>query len=197
MRETTDIGTEVLERCRLGDAEAFAEVVQTYERPLFSFVYRSTAAERGLPDPEDIVQEVFLRAWRGFPGWNPGRSASFAAWLFAIARNHIVELLRRTRPETVSWEDSAADPPALLPSPRDAAGAAELRDRVAAAMTRLPEKLRTAFLLRFHEERSYAEIAEVLSCDLGTVKSRIARARDFLARELANEVPAPTGGRTP
>lgn len=197
MQETAEIGMEVLARCRRGDAEAFAEVVQTYERPLFAYVYRSTAAERGLPDPEDIVQEVFLRAWRGFPGWNPARSTSFAAWLFAIARNHVVELLRRTRPETVSWEDSAGDLPAGLPSPREAAGTAELRDRVAATVCRLPEKLRTAFLLRFHEERSYAEIAEVLECDLGTVKSRIARAREFLARELADEKPVETGGRKP
>lgn len=197
MDGTTDISPDVLARCRRGDAEAFAEVVQTYERPLFSFVYRFAAAERGLPDPEDIVQEVFLRAWRGFPSWNPARSASFAAWMFAIARNHLVELLRRVRPETVSWDDSVADPPAMRPSPRDAAGAAELRDRVATSIACLPEKLRTAFLLRFHEERSYAEIAEVLSCDIGTVKSRISRARDFLARELADESIARSGGRKP
>jgi RNA polymerase sigma-70 factor (ECF subfamily) len=183
-----EVSTDILQRCRSGDAEAFADVVQTYERPLFSFVYRFTAAEHGLPDAEDLVQEIFLRVWRGFPGWNPKRNASFAAWLFAIARNHLVEQLRRTRPELVDWDESHGDfLPSKRPSPREEAQLRELHDRAALAIAALPEKLRTAFLLRYHEERSYAEIAEVLQCDLGTVKSRISRARETLAEQLRED----------
>ncbi len=184
-----NVSRDILDRCRNGDAEAFSEVVQTYERPLFSYVYRFTAGECGLPDSEDIVQEVFLKVWRGLPRWNPVPPRSFEAWLFTIARNHLVELLRRPRPQLVHNTGDRDDILGRIvdeqrPSPRDNASFRELEASLATAVAALPEALRTVFLLRFHEDLSYLEIAECMDCEVGTVKSRLSRARAFLTTEL-------------
>jgi len=194
----SDVTDEMIERCRSGDASAFAQVVETYERPLFAYVYRFTAGEKQIPDPEDIVQDIFLKVWKALPKFDSKRSSSFQAWLFSVARNHLISILRKKRPDMVRDDDEGdglfgriVDVGAS--SPREVAEANQLKDEVAAAVSSLTEKLRTAFILRYYEDMPYSEIAEVLQCSEGTVKSRISRAREILSLKLRDHLGPESG----
>jgi RNA polymerase sigma-70 factor (ECF subfamily) len=134
------------------------------------------------PMAEDVVQEAFLKAYRAFPGFRGGEPR---AWLFAIVRTTFVSVQRARRP-TVDIDDA--------PEPADEAPGAEAalvrQGEVAAlraAIDALPEPFREALVLRELEELSYREIAEVTHAPIGTVMSRLARARALLVRVLGVE----------
>lgn len=162
-------------------------VVAAYEKPLFSYVYRLVYNKSAGRDPEDIVQEVFLKAYTRIRTFDPVRG-SFTGWLFAIARNHCLSLLRKKSIDD-RLEDLGQDEVERIidrdsPTPREVAWERDVSRIVAAAVSALPEKLKSAFLLRHYQDLSYEEIAVVMECNIGTAKSRVARAKDRLAREL-------------
>jgi len=169
-----------------GASLAFDVLVERYQTRLLNFVYRTVGdRERA----EDLVQEVFVRVYRHLARFD--RSKKFSTWIYTIASNLAKnELRNRARNPLVyfqtmtsGWEDE--DRPLEFEDtnarPDDAFDRRHLRELVDAAVRRLPEHHRQVFVLRELEGRSYEEIAEMTSCNLGTVKSRLNRARAAFA----------------
>ncbi len=155
---------------------------------LYNFATRMT---RDREEAADLVQETYLKAYRFFDSFEEGTNCK--AWLFRILKNTYINLYRRTSktPETVEYEaieefyetvrDGTADTETL--SEKVIANA--LDDQVAAAIDALPEEFRTVVILCDIEQLTYEEIAEFLDCPIGTVRSRLHRARKILAGHLA------------
>lgn len=164
-------------RAQRGDRAAFSELVTQYQDRIFRFLLRLT---RSQDDALDLTQETFIHAWMALERWRP--QARFTTWLFQIARNQAIDLMRRThKTEFVAWDDDAAT---TIADPGPGPDAAlHNRQRLRAldqALLRLPLDQREVLLLREIEDMSYEDIAAVLDLNLGTVKSRIARARAAL-----------------
>lgn len=164
---------------RARDRAAFAALFSRWGLKVKAFMIRSGAA----PDmAEEAAQETFVAVWRRAETFDPGR-ASAAAWLFAIARNKRVDLLRRgARPEPDPEDPSFRPEP---PRPADHQLAAQNRDEaVRAALASLTDDQREVVVLSFYEGRAHSEIADRLGIPLGTVKSRLRLAFGKLRAEL-------------
>lgn len=166
--------TILILRCRVGDREALAELIQRYSRRLRYFIGH-------LADGPEMTEDILQDTWVGVIGkLHTLRSAgSFTAWLYRIARNTAYQHFRKgMRPGQLPDNIAAFDEPADDPfSPADAA-------RVHAGLKRLHPAHREALVLRFLEQMSYQQVAEVLGCSLNTVKSRIHYAKLALRKEL-------------
>ena len=173
-----------------GESRAFDELVSRYQNRLLNFVYRTTGdRERA----EDLVQEVFVRVYRHIHRFD--RSRKFSTWIYTIASNLAKnELRNRSRNPLVlfqtirrNWEDD--DRPLQFEDPGsrpdDLYRKRHLREAVEDAVEKLPPHHRNVFVLRELEGKSYEEIAEITSCNLGTVKSRLNRARNAFASLVA------------
>lgn len=169
-----------LERARHGDPLAFDVLARTYEGPLYSHVARIIGAGA---DAEDVVQDALVSAWRSIGGFE---GTSFKAWLFRIGRNRAIDMYRSRKrrgelplePESdgdgdAGWAEPAAGGPELL----EIAAGHEARIVVEAALAFVPIEQRDALLLRDVQGFSYEEIATITASEIGTVKSRIHRAR--------------------
>jgi len=178
---------QLLQRAQKDDMAAFEEIVRANEKTVYNLALRTLGSRE---DAEDAVQEVFLKAYTALKSFR-GESR-ISVWLYRITSNVCTDALRRRR-DTVSLsvEDDEGEGAQLeLPDARfDPAAIAErtdLRERVGAALQYLPAEQREAFLLRTVAEQSYEEIAETMGTDLGTVKSRIYRARKKLCELLSD-----------
>ena len=172
-----------LDRARRGDARAFDSLARAHERALYSHVARILGAGA---DAEDVVQDAFVSAWRSLPGFE---GTSFKAWLFRIARNRAIDVIPTHYSVWVDPPDEAGDPgwaepPAGGPELTDIAAGHEARAAVEAALALVPVEQRDALLLRDVEGFSYEEIASITVSEIGTVKSRIHRARVTVRNEL-------------
>lgn len=173
-----------------GDERAFEEIMRRYERRLLNFVYRMIG-DRGRA--EDIVQETFLRVYRHLRRFD--LSKKFSTWIYTIAgnlsknelrnrsRNPIVlfQAIRQKRDadnRPLQWEDPRNRPDDLYRR-------RFLKQAVSEAVNELTDHHREVFVLREFEGRSYEEMAEIVGCNLGTVKSRLNRARNNFARIVA------------
>lgn len=169
-----------------GEERAFQELVERYQGRLLNFVYRTIGdRERG----EDLVQEVFIRVYRHLHRFD--RSRKFSTWVYTIASNLAKnELRNRARNPLVlfqtikkNWQDE--DRPLQFEDsasrPDDLYRRRHLRELVENSVAQLPEHHRQVFILRELEGKSYEEIAEITACNLGTVKSRLNRARNAFA----------------
>ncbi len=170
-----------VERCRLGDEAAWNALVGATIGPLYRLAasYAATAAEA-----EELTQEIYLKLWQNLERYRPG--SSFMAWAWRVARNLLVDAYRRSRRER---QQAWLDPEILdrLPGSEDPHAAAERRQQltmVAHALRRLDQELAELVLLRDFAGWSYQEIAAALDLPLGTVKSRLNRARLLLAEEV-------------
>ena len=185
-----DIAQETIERCQDGNAAAFAEVVDRYERPLFAYVCRLRCTPVGL-EPEDVVQEIFLKTYQAIHRFQWRANGSFSTWLFSIARNHCISLIRRRHVEGRRRDADQGDVADVADQrqlgPAEAASQTEAAAHAADAVASLPEPMRSAFVLRYYQDMAYAGIAEVLDCDEGTARTRVARAKKALARYLQGE----------
>ena len=173
-----------------GEERAFQEIVDRYQTRLLNFVYR-TIGDR--EKAEDLVQEVFIRVYRHLHRFDP--SKKFSTWIYTIASNLAKnELRNRSRNPLVlfqtikkNWQDE--DRPLQFEDassrPDDLFRKRHLRALVEASVAQLPEHHRQVFVLRELEGKSYEEIAEITSCNLGTVKSRLNRARSSFAEIIA------------
>ena len=173
-----------------GDQRAFAELVRRYDNRLLNFVYRTVGdRERA----QDLVQETFVRVYRHLARFD--QSKRFSTWIYTIASNLAKnELRNRSRNPLVlfqtikknweadhrplEWEDTQYKPDDLFRK-------RNLREQVEAAVDQLPEHHRMVFVLRELEGKTYEEIAEITGCNLGTVKSRLNRARNNFAVIIA------------
>jgi len=165
-----------IERAQAGDLAAFNELVIEYQSLVCNLCLRMLGQQQAA---EDAAQEAFINAWRNIGSF---RGDSFRAWLLRIAANLCRDELRRRvrRPSSsldTALEAGMPDPLDDDPLPEESALNAELRVSLEAALGELPEEQRTAIVLCDIEGLDYAEIAVAMNTSLGTVKSRIARAR--------------------
>lgn len=173
-----------------GDPTGFEQIVRHYSGMVFALAARLV----GPWDAEEVVQETFLRAWRGLETFRG--DASLKTWLYTIALNRtrarqgslarmrkVFASPRATAEEDKPWPGEEA--PDTSASPEDQAVALEQRARLRRAIRNLPEEFRHAVVLRDLEGLSYDDIARVLCVPIGTVRSRIARGRAALVEELS------------
>jgi len=182
-------------RFKNGDAAAFDEMVRRHWSRIYAMVHQLL---RNPQDAEEVTQDAFIRAHRGLGNFR-GDSA-FSTWLYQIAtnlaRNRYWYWWRRKRDKSVSFDAPVGHDntltlaeiiPAEAESPDDLALTQEFMDRVATGMEKLSQKHREILILRNVKNLSYEEIADILHLTVGTVKSRIARARDSLRAKLGDD----------
>ena len=185
----------LIDRFRNGDASAFDEMVTRYWDRIFSMVHQLL---RNQQDAEEVTQDAFVRAHRGLVNFR-GESA-FSTWLYQIAtnlaRNRYWYWWRRKRDKSVSFDApigsendlTLADViPAEIETPGDITVTTEFVNRIGTSMDRLSAKHREILVLRNIKNLSYEEIAAILGISVGTVKSRIARARESLRAKLGED----------
>ena len=178
----------LVERVQAGDQKAYGLLVAKYQRKLLRLVSRLV---RDPAEAEDVAQEAFIKAYRALPSFR-GESA-FYTWLYRIgvntAKNWLIANRRRaptatemdnTEAESYGESDLLRD----VDTPERLLMSKQIADTVNLAMAELPEELRTAVTLREIEGLSYEEIAQVMDCPIGTVRSRIFRARESIAQKL-------------
>ena len=188
LRDLTD--SQVVQAFLDGEQRAFGELVRRYDNRLVNFVYRTVGdRERA----QDLVQETFVRVYRHLHRFD--QSKKFSTWIYTIAGNLAKnELRNRSRNPLVlfqtlkqnwdadhrplEWEDTQYKPDDLYRK-------RFLREKVEEAVAQLPEHHRVVFVLRELEGKTYEEIAEITGCNLGTVKSRLNRARNNFAHIIA------------
>lgn len=183
-----EVDQQLVERVQRGDKRAFDLLVSKYQRKLGRLLSRFI---RDPSEVEDVTQEAFIKAYRALPGFR-GDSA-FYTWLYRIgintAKNHLVAMGRRA---PTSTEMDAEEAESLesgeqlrdLNTPENQMMSRQVGDTVNQTLQELPEELRTAITLREIEGLSYEEIATVMQCPVGTVRSRIFRAREAVAAKL-------------
>ena len=175
-----EISEHIIEQCRAGNTAAFAEIVRRYERPLFGYIYRLGCIPPAR-EPEDVVQEILVKVYQSIQQYQSRDDCTFSTWLFSIARNHCLSLMRRMKLELrVLRPLEKTDVSEFFgheSGPAEEVSRKEIKAQVAAAVAALPEAMRSAFILRYYEDMPYEGIARVLDCNVGTVRSRLARAR--------------------
>jgi len=185
----------LVDRFKQGDPSAFDEMVSRYWDRIYAMVNQLL---RNSQDAEEVTQDAFIRAHRGLVNFR-GES-TFSTWLYQIAtnlaRNRYWYWWRRKRDHTVSFDQPvSADNettlaeliPAELETPGDATVTQEFVNRIAESMEKLSPKHREILILRNVKNLSYEEIAAILGISVGTVKSRIARARESLRARLGED----------
>ena len=166
-----------LRRAQRGDERAWRDLIEHYQRPVHALVWRLLAG-RSRHRTEDLVQETFVRVLRALPKFDPTGPATLSTWILTIATRLVLNELRRPEPASLEREPLGGEH-ADHASERARLGAA-----IAGGVARLPEGQRAVLVLREYHDLDYAEIADVLELDVGTVKSRLSRAREALRDHL-------------
>lgn len=164
------------------DRAAQRELVKRYQGPIFAYIYRWM---RNRSDSEDLTQDVFIKMFRALHTYS--RKSSFRAWLYRIARNRVIDYLRRKRPSTVDIEEVEEFEASDACTPEDLYNRTNAQERLDSAIASLDPLYREVLLLRHRDELTYEEIVNAVGVPLGTVKARLHRARALLRKRL-NEV---------
>jgi RNA polymerase sigma-70 factor (ECF subfamily) len=183
-----EVDQQLVERAQRGDKSAFELLVAKYQRKLVRLLSRFI---RDPTEVEDVAQEAFIKAYRALPSFR-GDSA-FYTWLYRIgintAKNYLVAMGRRapTVSEIESADSEGSEESGQVPdynTPENELMSRQIAETVNRAVEDLPEELRTAITLRELEGLSYEDIAGIMNCPIGTVRSRIFRAREAIAEKL-------------
>lgn len=186
-KATDNVDAELVKRVQNGDKKAFDLLVRKYQHKIFGLLYRYV---KDSAEVNDVAQEVFIKAWRALPKFRG--DSQFYTWLYRIAintaKNYLTAKARRpindhldiTDPEEQALQARSKD----IATPERLALTDELRDTVQAAIDDLPEDLRTAIVMREIDGLSYDEIAEAMECPIGTVRSRLFRAREAIDNRI-------------
>ena len=184
-----------VEAARRGDKQAFSQLVQAYQRPVFNLTYRMLGNSE---EAEDAAQETFLRAYARLGQYDP--QMKFSTWVFSIANHHCIDRLRKRRATHISIDDN----PVLenlqedTPQPEHQALEQEQSIELQGLINLLEPEYRTPLVLRYWEEMSYEEIAEAMGVTVAAVKSRLFRARQQLMalyQSDQSEAAPPSKGR--
>jgi RNA polymerase sigma-70 factor (ECF subfamily) len=183
----------LVERCRQGDKDSFAQLMRLYERQVYNFTYRMLGNEE---EAEDLTQDIFVSAFRGIRSFRG--DAKFSTWLYRIAlnqtRNRIKYLSkrkffakwsRRVDSEEYDGPENVAD---SGPTPEHWALTKDLATHVQECLGKMPPQARQILILRDIQGFSYEELSDMLSLNPGTVKSRLHRARVTLQAYLAERI---------
>lgn len=171
---------DLLARSRAGDLDAFELLVRTHQDRIYNVAYRITGNHE---DAADAAQDAFVRAYQALARFR--EDAAFSTWLYRIATNAALDLVRR-RPAALHVELSADHP--APGGPELEAHRREIHRRIHAALGRLPAEFRTAVVLRDFHGLEYEQIARILQVPIGTVRSRLSRAREVLRAQLMDLV---------
>jgi RNA polymerase sigma-70 factor (ECF subfamily) len=182
-----EVDQALVERVQAGDRRAFDLLVRKYQHRLVALISRYV---RDWSECEDIAQESFVRAWKALPAFR-GESA-FYTWLYKIAvntaKNHLVAMGRRPPTDDIAVDDAVHGPGAgrlhESATPERELMRQQVEQTVFSTVQALPEELRVAITLREVDGLSYDEIAEKMGCPIGTVRSRIFRAREAIDEKL-------------
>src|SRR5699024_7017037 len=187
-----ELDRALVKRVQQGDSRAFDLLVRKYQHKIVGLISRYVADRS---ECQDVAQEAFLRAWRAIHTFR-GDSA-FYTWLYKIAantaKNHLVAKRRRPPNDDVAMEDAVYGPSAERlyenATPEHEMMRQEIEQTVLSAVQELPDELRTAITLREVDGLSYEEIARTMDCPIGTVRSRIFRAREAIDQQLRPLLP--------
>ena len=185
VEETTD--QKLVDQVMAGNKNAFNLLVMRYQHRVAALIARFVQDPQ---EVEDVAQEAFMKAYRALPLFR-GDSA-FYTWLYRIAVNTAKNYLvaRSRRPPAQDLEIDEVEPTETgsvlreIESPEGSLSISELKAAIESALDSLPEELKTAFILREFSGLSYEDIAEVMDCPVGTVRSRIFRAREAIDRKI-------------
>jgi RNA polymerase sigma-70 factor (ECF subfamily) len=183
---------DLVKRARRGDLKAYDELVQRYQQRIYATIYHMTSNHE---DANDLAQESFIKAYSALPSFKGG--STFYTWLYRIAVNKTINFLKqRKNKHHMSLNDldfNAENDPDLVAlisdkTPVQAAGLSELQKKLNEALLKLSEPHRTVVVLHDVQGQSHEEIAEILGCNIGTVRSRLFYARQQLQGFLAEYV---------
>jgi RNA polymerase sigma-70 factor (ECF subfamily) len=170
---------DLLAKARGGNFFAFEEIVKRHQRRVYGVAFRIV---RRHDVADDVTQEAFIRAHRALPGFDLSRP--FGPWIARIAANLAVNHVRSPRAREQALPEAHAETPAHEPGPLAGVLEREARTLLEQALAGLPAEQRSVFVLRVMEDMSYREIADALQLNLGTVMSRLSRAREKLRESL-------------
>lgn len=170
-----------------GDQDAFGEIVEIYKNSVYQLCFRMLGNRS---EAEDMAQEAFIRAYVNIHSYK--QEYKFSTWLFRIATNLCIDRIRKKKPDySLDAEVSGTEGltmysqiPSNSPLPETELESLELHEAVNKEILKLPEKYRSAIVLKYIEELSLKEISEILDLPLGTVKTRIHRGREVLRQQL-------------
>ena len=172
---TTDLENDLIKRCRDKDPKAMEQIVQRYQKQVYNTAYGIIGNRE---DAQDITQDVFLTIWNKIGQFR--RQSKFSTWIYQIAKNQSLNLKnkkKRRKTDTAEIDDTQAWVPVEEKTPETKALANEQQKLLLQALDSLKEQYRTILVLREMESLSYDDIAQVLGCSVGRVKSRLHEAR--------------------
>lgn len=182
-----DIVKKRIKQVIKGDQEAFGEIVDIYKNSVYQLCYRMLGNRH---EAEDAAQEAFIRAYTNIQSFN--QELKFSTWLFRIATNLSIDRMRKKKPNQYLDAEVAGKEgltlysqiPSDTPLPEIELESLELQETVHKEILKLPEKYRSAIILKYIDELSLNEISEILGLPIGTVKTRIHRGREALRQQL-------------
>jgi RNA polymerase sigma-70 factor (ECF subfamily) len=173
-----------VQQARAGDRIAFSSLVESYQKPVYNLAYRMLGS---VAEAEDATQESFIRAYTRLHTYDPARK--FSSWLLAIASHYCIDQLRKRRIQTLPLDDLPPRIELSMPAttlPEQVVVRRQNESAVQALLSVLAPAYRTPLILRYWYDMSYREIAETMDLNEGTVKTRLYRARNKLARHLSS-----------
>ncbi|HEY1717412.1 MAG TPA: sigma-70 family RNA polymerase sigma factor [Verrucomicrobiae bacterium] len=182
--------TELVRRARHGDLQAYDDLVKRYQERIYATIYHMTSNHE---DANDLAQDSFIKAFQALKSFKGG--SSFYTWLYRIAVNKTINFLKQRKNRThMSLNDidfNAEHDPDLMAlisdnTPRRAAGLTELQKKLNEALLKLSEPHRLVVVLHDVQGQSHEEIAEVMGCNIGTVRSRLFYARQQMQSYLSD-----------
>ncbi len=182
-KELTD--SELAEIVRSFDQERYGEIIERYQGKLFAYLYRLIGSR---DEAQDILQDVFLKAYRNLQSYDSARK--FSSWIYRIAHNEAVNFIKRkSLKRFIPWEDIAATKDKMdMASFEDGADKAWLRKEIGKevnfALDEMPFKYKQVLILRYYSDKSYEEIGEILGKPVNTVGTLISRAKRSLSQNL-------------
>ncbi|MNW32644.1 ECF RNA polymerase sigma-E factor [compost metagenome] len=176
--------SQLIREIKEGNTELYSELMRRYQRKILAFVYHMLKSSHMELLAEDLCSETFYKAFRSLHSFREV-DASFSTWLYTIARNTVLSELRKQRNGNIPLDESGYVP--VAPSeivPEQAVLRSEKVDMVREAINNLPEKQRSALILREYEQLDYQEIASILGQSVSAVKSLLFRARSSVKNQL-------------